>query len=70
MKISTYIIGKIISNKVMKDGCRLVSGDKMGVFRCREQHEQTYKGKVNGFVKESDKNLRYYSKNDVAKLLN
>ena len=54
----------------MKDGCRLVSGDKMGVFRCREQHEQTYKGKVNGFVKESDKNLRYYSKNDVAKLLN
>ena len=48
----------------------MVSGDKMRIFRCREQHEQTKKGKVNGFVKGSDKNLRYYSKNDVAKLLN
>lgn len=43
---------------------------KWGFSDVREQHEQTYKRKVNGFVKKSDKNLHYYSKNDVAKLLN
>lgn len=33
----------------------MVDEEKIGASRCREQHEQTRKGGVNGFVKGSDK---------------